>query len=121
MMHKKAKKERGQSIPASIALEMAKPRMARSARRAELNLDTTRVSDPPSVILTGAVDKIIPASRPSQHEKALITVHDAHPRYRDLCIENALIDEHGDDVGQKVGGDLNAFSWRSRRRKMLLM
>ena len=60
-MIKKKAKERAQSIPVSIALEMAKPRMTRSARIAELNLDTTRMSKPPSVILTGTVDKIIPA------------------------------------------------------------
>jgi hypothetical protein len=103
MINKKAKKERTQSIPVSIPLEMAKPRMTRSARIAELNLDTTRISKPPSIIVTGTVDKIIPASSPRQHEKALITVDGADPRHRDLRIENALIDEHGDDVRLEKG------------------
>jgi hypothetical protein len=43
MLHKKAKKEPGDATRASIKSEMAKPRMARSARIAELKLDTARV------------------------------------------------------------------------------
>jgi hypothetical protein len=103
MMHKKAKKERVQSIRASVMNEMAKPRMARSARIAELNLDTARISEPPSVTLPGTVDKIIPSPSPSKPEKAQVAVEGADRRHRDLRIENELTDEHGGDVKLKKG------------------
>ena len=82
---------------------MAKPRMARSARIAGLNLDTARIPEQPSATMPGTVDKIIPSLRPSQPEKAQIAVHGADHRYRDLRIENTLTDEHGDDVKLKKG------------------
>ena len=82
---------------------MAKPRMARSARIAELNLDTARIPEQPSTTMPGTVDKIIPSPRPSQPEKAQIAVDGADHRYRDLRIENTLTDEHGDDVRLKKG------------------
>ena len=82
---------------------MAKPRMARSARIAELNLDTTRIPEQPSATMPGTVDKIIPSPRPSQPEKAQIAVDGADHRYRDLRIENTLTDENGDDVKLKKG------------------
>jgi hypothetical protein len=99
--HKKTKKEPGNATRASIRKEMAKPRMARSARIAELKLDTTRIPEPPSVTMPGTVDKIIPSPRPSQPEKAQIAVHGADHRNQDLRIENTLTDEHGDDVKLK--------------------
>ena len=82
---------------------MAKPRMARSARLAELNLDTARIPEQPSATMPGTVEKIIPSPRPSQPEKAQIAVDGADHRYRDLRIENTLTDEHGDDVRLKKG------------------
>ena len=104
MAHKKPKKESGSVTRVSVLREMAKPRMARSARIAELNLDTTRIIEQPSATMPGTVDKIIPPSRPSQPEKAQIAVEGAHEPHRDLRIENTLIDEHGDDVKLKKGG-----------------
>ena len=103
MLHKKSKKESGSSTRASVKKEMAKPRMARSAKIAELNLDTARIPEQPSTTMPGTVDKIIPSSRPSQPEKAQIAVDGADHRYRDLRIENTLTDEHGDDVKLKKG------------------
>jgi hypothetical protein len=44
-MKKKAKKDLGESTRASVKKEMAKPRMAKSARIAERNLDTTPISE----------------------------------------------------------------------------
>jgi len=44
MLHKKGKKELDNSTRASVKKEMAKPRMAKSARIAERNLDTTQIS-----------------------------------------------------------------------------
>ena len=86
---------------------MAKPRMAKSARIAELNLDTKRISEQPSVTMPGTVDKIIPSPRPSEPERAQIAVDTPGTRYRDLRIENALLDEHGDDVKLEKGGHVD--------------
>jgi hypothetical protein len=82
---------------------MGKPRMAKSARIAELNLDTARIQEQPSVTMPGTVDRIIPPPRPSQPGKAQIAVAEADHGYRDLRIENMLTDEHGDDVKLKKG------------------
>jgi hypothetical protein len=103
MLHNKGKKESGNATRAGVTKEMAKPRMARSARIAELNLDTTRTPERPSVTMPGTVDKIIPPLLPREIEKAQIAVEGADHRYRDLRIENTLTDEHGDDVRLKKG------------------
>lgn len=94
MHRKKGKKEPHHVTRARVAKEMAKPRMARSARIAELKLDTERIPEPPSTIMSGTVAKIIPSPRPSQPEKAQISVQRADHRYRNLRIENTLTDEH---------------------------
>jgi hypothetical protein len=99
----KAKKELSNATRVSVTKEMAKPRMARSARIAELELDTARIPEQPSVTMPGTVDKIIPPPRPSQPGKAQIAVEGADRRKQDLRIENTLTDEHGDDVKLKKG------------------
>ena len=98
---KNAEKESSNAIRASVQTEMAKPRMARSARIAELNLDTARTPEQPSATVAGTVAKIIPSRRPSQPEQAQIAVDGAEHRYRDLRIDNTFTDEHGDDVKLK--------------------
>jgi hypothetical protein len=47
-MHERGKKESGKATYASVKKEMAKPRVAKSARIAELNLDTERILERPS-------------------------------------------------------------------------
>jgi hypothetical protein len=103
MLNKKRKKGTGDATRASVKKEMAKPRMAKSARIAELNLDTARISEQPSTTLPGTVKRIIASSHPRQPEKAQIAVDGADRLYRDLRIENTLTDEDGDDVGLKKG------------------
>jgi hypothetical protein len=103
MLHKKSNKESGNAIRASVKEQMAKPRIARSARMTEMNLDTARSSEQPSTTMPGTVDKIIPSPGPSRPEKAQIAIGGADHRYRDLRIENTLIGEHGDDVRLKKG------------------
>ena len=103
MSHKKTEQETGTATRASVREEMAKPRMARSARIAELNLDTTRISEQPSATMPGTVDKIIPSPGPSQPEKAQIAIGEADHGYQDLRIENTLTDENGEDVRLKKG------------------
>jgi hypothetical protein len=102
-MHKRTKRESDTATRASVTSEMAKPRMARSARVAELNLDTARIPELPNATMPGTVEKIIASPRPNQPEKAQIAVEGGDPRYRDLRIENALTDENGDDVKLKKG------------------
>lgn len=53
--------------------------------------------------MAGTVKKIIPSPGPSQPEKVQIDVDGADQRHRDLRFENALTDEHGDDVKLKKG------------------
>jgi hypothetical protein len=102
MLNKKGK-ERGDTTRASVEKEMAKPRMARSARITELSLDTARIQEQPSTTMPGTVNKIIPSPRPSQPEKAQIAVDGTDQRHRHLRIENTLTDENGDDVRLKKG------------------
>ena len=103
MLRKKIQKEHDNAAYAGVKKEMAKPRMARSARIAELNLDIVRISEPPSTTVHGTVDKIIPSSRRSLPERAQIAFDGSDHRNQDLRIENTLTDEHGDDVRLKKG------------------
>ena len=103
MLHKKTREKIGNASLAGVKKEMAKPRMARSARIAELNLDTARIPEHPSTTMPGTVNKIIPSPRPSQPEKVQIAIDGADQRHRDLRFENTLTDEHGDDVKLKKG------------------
>jgi hypothetical protein len=106
-MKKKAKTELRNAIRASVRNEMAKPRMAKSARIAELNLDTARIAEQPSTTIPGTVDKIFPSLRPSQPEKAQIAVDGPGQGHRDLRIENSLTDKHGDEVRLKKGAHVD--------------
>jgi hypothetical protein len=107
MMHKKAKKMLRNATQDSVRKEMAKPRMARSARITELNQDTSRIPEQPSTTMAGTVNKIIPSTRPSHAEKAQIAVDGADRRHRNLRIENTLTNEHGDDVKLKKGAHVD--------------
>jgi len=95
------KKESDNATRASIKKEMAKPRMAKSARKAELNLDAERVSGQPRATLPGTVNKIIASLRTIQPEKAQIAVAGADDRYRDLRIENTLTDGNGNEMAMR--------------------
>ena len=104
MPHKKDKNEPRTTTRADVKKEMAKPRMARSAGIAELNLDSARSREQPSTTMPGTVKKIIPSPRTNLPEKAQIAVAGAPLSYRDIHIENTLTDEYGDDVRLKKGG-----------------
>jgi hypothetical protein len=106
VVHKKNKKERDSASLASVKREMAKPRMAASARVAVLKLDSSRVPEKPSTTMAGTVNRIVQSSHPNQREKAQITVDLPDRKYRDLRIENALTDEHGRDVKLKKGAQV---------------
>ena len=104
---KKTKKEQSDSIRVRVKNEMARPRMARSARIAERNLDLARVPERPSTTMPETVEKIIESPRRHQPEKAQIAVGRANRRYGDLRIENSLTDENGDDVRLKKGAHVD--------------
>ena len=117
MLHKKRKKQSHDTIRASVTKEMAKPRMARSARIAERNLDPARIPNPPSTTMPGSVNKIIPSLGTSQPEKAQIVVDGADQRYRYLRISNLLTDENGDDVKLKKGAHVHITITEESRRE----
>jgi hypothetical protein len=102
MNNNKHKKVLSNTIGTSVLTEMALPRTSKSARIAELHLDTARVPEQPRTVMPGKVDKIIPSPRPNQPEKAQISI-EGDLGFRDLRIENSLTDEHGDDVKLKKG------------------
>ena len=117
MRRMKRKKEPGNATRVSVKKEMAKPRMARSARITELNLDTARIPEQPTITMPGTVDKIIPSLRPGQPEKVQIAVDVAAPRHRDhLLIENTLTDEHGNDVKLQKGARVEVTVTAEARR-----
>ena len=103
MPNKKRKKESGNATRASVEKEMAKPRMARSARIKDMSLNTVRISEQPSTTVAGTVDKIIPSPRPSKPEKAQIALEGSDQLHRQFRIENTLTDEHGEDARLKKG------------------
>jgi hypothetical protein len=107
MPHKKRKTQPDDATRASVTKEMAKPRMARSAKIAELNLNTSRIPEQPSTTMPGIVNKIISSPHTSQPEKAQIAVDGTDQRYRNLRSENTLTDEHGDDAKLKKGAHVN--------------
>jgi hypothetical protein len=96
-------KKNSDKTEAGIKEEMAKPRMAKSARMAELHLDRERTPEPPSASMLGTVDRILLSTRPSQSEKAQIGIHGAGKGHRSIRIENVLTNEHGDDVKLRKG------------------
>jgi hypothetical protein len=100
-----------------LKTELAKPRMSRSARIAELNLDTARIPEQPSITVPGTVKKIIASPRPNQPEKAQIAVDGNDSQNRTLRIENTLTDEHGDDVSLKKGSHVDVTVTAKERRK----
>jgi|SRR5579862_4577116 len=103
MRHKLDNKKLNDAVPAGLKVEMAKPRVSKSARIAERNLDAARIPELPSTSLAGMVDTIIPRSSANRTERAHIHVDGPDHRYRDLRIENRLTDEDGEEVSLKRG------------------
>ena len=87
MNHNKRKKELSDTIPASLLTEMALPRMSKSARIAEQNLEAARIPEQPRTIIPGTVEKLIPSPHPNQPEKAQIAIEGDHG-CRELRIKN---------------------------------
>ncbi|MBV9574871.1 MAG: hypothetical protein JOY93_12530 [Acidobacteriales bacterium] len=56
-----------------------------------------------STTLPGTVEKIIPPVDPRDSEKAQIEIKGADDLYREIRIENKLVDDHGNPVRLKPG------------------
>lgn len=56
--------------------------------------------------LPGTVEKIIKSPFPSEPEKAQITVEGADHLYREIRIDNTLMNENGDEVSLKPGAQV---------------
>jgi len=65
-----------------------------------------KMSDKPSTTLPATVEKIIKSPSPGEPEKAQIAVEGADNLYRELRIENTLVDENGEKVSLKQGADV---------------
>lgn len=64
------------------------------------------MSDKPSTTLPATVEKIIKSPSPNEPEKAQISVEGADHLYRELRIDNALVDENGQKVSLKQGAEV---------------
>jgi hypothetical protein len=104
------------AIPAALTAEMALPRIAKSARIAELESNTARISEKPKTILPGIVDRIIRFRTPRLPETAQISI-EGEPRYRVLRIENSLTDEHGDEVKLEKGAQVEVTVTSEKKRR----
>jgi hypothetical protein len=81
--------------------------MAKSAKIAQLHLETARIPERPSITMPGTVDKIIPAKNASQLEKAVVSVDGPPQSHQALRVENTLTDENGDVVSLKKGAHVH--------------
>jgi predicted DNA-binding antitoxin AbrB/MazE fold protein len=57
--------------------------------------------------LHGRVVKVLKPMVPSEPEKAEISVHEADDLYREIRVENVLIDENGEKVSLKAGAEVD--------------
>jgi hypothetical protein len=64
------------------------------------------MAENPSATLPAIVEKIIKPQYPGAPEKAQIAVEGADHLYREIRIENTLIDEDGQKVGLKPGAEV---------------
>ncbi|MGD0306289.1 MAG: hypothetical protein ABSC71_15800 [Candidatus Acidiferrales bacterium] len=103
MPRKKSKKESAKTTRTIVREEMARPRVTKSVRIAQSDLDTGRRPEPASLIMDGTVLRIIRSHRGDKPGSAQIALNVLNKQHRDLRIENSLIDEHGDDVKLKKG------------------
>ena len=110
------KKESDNATRASIEKEMAQPRMAKSVRTAELNLDTERAPAQARTTLPGTVCKIIASLRTTQPEKAQIAVAGGDHQPRDLHTENILADGDGSEVRLKKGTHVEVTVTAKRKK-----
>ena len=59
------------------------------------------------IIIPGTVEKIIPSPHHAEPEKAQITVKDGDALYKEIRIENKLIDTNGEIVRLQLGAEVD--------------
>lgn len=59
-----------------------------------------------STTLPGTVEQIIRSPFPSEPDKAEIALDGADDLYKEIRIENSLVDENGDEVSLKEGAQV---------------
>jgi uncharacterized cupredoxin-like copper-binding protein len=64
------------------------------------------MSTNPRTTLPATVEKIIKPITPDDTEKAQISIEAADHLYREIRIENSLIDENGNEVSLKPGAEV---------------
>ena len=64
------------------------------------------MSEKPNAILSGTVEKIIKSPDPEVPDKAQITVEGADHLYREIRIDNTLINQDGEEVSLKPGAQV---------------
>lgn len=64
------------------------------------------MSEKPSTILHGTVEKIIKPVAPHDAEKAQIAIDQADHLYREIRIDNTLINSNGEKVQLKLGAEV---------------
>jgi len=64
------------------------------------------MSERPTVTLPGKVEQIIPPISQGEPEKAQIAVEGGDALYREIRIENSLIDTNGEEVKLKEGAEV---------------
>ena len=64
------------------------------------------MSEKPTTTLPATVEKIIKSPSPNEPEKAQLAVEGADHLYRELRIENTLVDENGNKVSLKAGAEV---------------
>jgi hypothetical protein len=64
------------------------------------------MSEKPSTTLPATVEKIIKPLVPTEPEKAQISIEGADHLYREIRIENTLVDENGNKVALKPGAEV---------------
>jgi hypothetical protein len=67
------------------------------------------MTEKPSANLTGVVEKIIKPIVPNDPEKAQIVVEQADHLYREIRIDNTLIDGDGEAVRLKQGAEVEVI------------
>jgi hypothetical protein len=64
------------------------------------------MNEKPSTTLPATVEKIIKPVFPTDPERAQIAIHGADHLYREVRIENTLVDENGEKVRLKPGAEV---------------
>ena len=59
--------------------------------------------------LQGTVQKIIKAAHPNQPERVQIDIHGGEDLYREIRVENELIDETGEKAKLKPGAEIDVI------------